>query len=295
MSLVGNFAFGNNDRQAHQTGVPSLDAASPHNRRPEPAPDVSSDSSTLGPKKNETRSRRKASTASRINKPAIDEKTSSDREKNEEPFVGDENSEDERRGEKVAALARRLTEHSTYSVSGQNPFTPEPDSTLDPNSPHFSPRAWAKAMLQLQSRDPKGYPLRTAGVAFRNLNVHGFGSATDYQKSVGNVILEGVGLVKRLIGSGQRKIDILQNLDGLVESGEMLVVLGPPGSGCSTFLKTISGETHGFVVDSTSQINYQGRPRTHTKASLLLIKIFSSRHQRQAHGQRFPRRGHIHS
>jgi len=262
--------------------------------RSESAPDANSDS-TLGPKKSETRSRRKASTASRINKPAINEKTLSDHERTEEPFVGDEDLEDERRGEKVAALARRLTEHSTYSVSGQNPFTPEPDSTLDPNSPHFSPRSWAKAMLQLQSRDTKGYPLRTAGVAFRNLSVHGFGSATDYQKSVGNVILEGVGLVKRLVGSGQRKIDILQNLDGLVESGEMLVVLGPPGSGCSTFLKTISGETHGFVVDSTSQINYQGRPRIHTKASLLLIKIFSSRYQCQAHGQRFPRRGHIYS
>ena len=26
-----------------------------------------------------------------------------------------------------------------------------------------------------------------------------------------------------------RKIDILQNLDGVVHSGEMLVVLGPPG------------------------------------------------------------------
>ena len=180
MSLVGNFAFGNNDRQAQQAGVPSLDAASPYNRRPEPAPDVSSDS-TPGPKKSETRLRRKASTASPINKPAIDEKTPSDHERTEEPSVGDEDPEEERRGEKVAALARRLTEHSTYSVSGQNPFTPEPDSTLDPNSPHFSPRSWAKAMLQLQSRDPKGYPLRTAGVAFRNLNVHGFGSATDYQ------------------------------------------------------------------------------------------------------------------
>ncbi|OCL07552.1 putative multidrug resistance ABC transporter [Glonium stellatum] len=201
--------------------------------------------------------------ASQKNPSNIDAKTTSDNEKVGESSMADDDSEDERRGQEVAALARRLTEHSTYSVSGQNPFTPEPDSALDPHSPHFSSRAWAKAMLQLQSRDPKGHPQRTAGVAFRNLNAHGFGSATDYQKSVGNVILEAVGLVKRLVGSGQRKIDILQNLDGLVESGEMLVVLGPPGSGCSTFLKTISGETHGFVVDQTSQINYQGISAKH--------------------------------
>lgn len=42
-------------------------------------------------------------------------------------------------------------------------------------------------------------------------------------------------------------------------SGEMLVVLGRPGSGCSTLLKTISGETDGFFVDPTSEINYQGK------------------------------------
>jgi ATP-binding cassette subfamily G (WHITE) protein 2 (PDR) len=44
------------------------------------------------------------------------------------------------------------------------------------------------------------------------------------------VLLEAVGLVKKVFGMGKpHKIDILQNLDGLVHSGEMLVVLGPPG------------------------------------------------------------------
>ncbi|KAG9969922.1 pleiotropic drug resistance protein, ABC superfamily, partial [Aureobasidium melanogenum] len=33
---------------------------------------------------------------------------------------------------------------------------------------------------------------------------------------------------------------------------------GPPGSGCSTFLKTLTGETHGFNVDEKSYLNYQG-------------------------------------
>ncbi|KAI9870180.1 MAG: hypothetical protein M1823_008824, partial [Watsoniomyces obsoletus] len=77
-------------------------------------------------------------------------------------------------------------------------------------------------------------------------------------KSVGNVWLQGIGLARSLTGAGQRRIDILRNFDGLVRAGEMLVVLGPPGSGCSTFLKTITGETHGYVVDEGSHINYQG-------------------------------------
>ena len=50
----------------------------------------------------------------------------------------------------------------------------------------------------------------------------------------GNIFLEVVGLAKKLVGQGKpREIDILQNLDGVVHSGEMLVVLGPPGRlGC---------------------------------------------------------------
>jgi ABC-type multidrug transport system ATPase subunit len=38
----------------------------------------------------------------------------------------------------------------------------------------------------------------------------------------------------------------------------MLCVLGPPGSGCSTFLKSIAGDTHGFHVDKQATLNYHG-------------------------------------
>jgi len=91
--------------------------------------------------------------------------------------------------------------------------------------------------------------------------------------------LDHFGRFGRWVGVGKqlRKIQILE---GLVESGEMLVVLGRPGSyvsplvsyyyyyllilfnysGCSTFLKTIVGETHGVHIDPTSQISYQGIP-----------------------------------
>lgn len=164
----------------------------------------------------------------------------------------------ERREEAVHQLARRYTTQSHYSTAGQNPFNAPAGSALDPNGEHFNARAWCKAMLQVQTEDEQAHPPRTAGIAFRDLNVHGFGSATDYQKSVGNVWLESIGLAKRLTGQGQTKINILRDLEGVVENGEMLVVLGPPGSGCSTFLKTVTGETHGFYVDEASKMNYQG-------------------------------------
>ncbi|KAH8819211.1 ABC-2 type transporter-domain-containing protein [Xylogone sp. PMI_703] len=241
MSFVGNIGF-NNDREMSQTGVPPPGGAAnqyiERNRSGSDPDGFSGASSTVGP----------GSVVEKII------------ENSKAPSL---NSED-RRDEEVAQLARRLTRHSTYSaVADQNPFHAEKDSILDPNGPNFNARAWSKALLHLQSRDSEAHPNRTAGIAFSNLNVHGFGTATDFQKSVGNVFFETVGLARKIMGVGQRKIDILQNLDGLVESGEMLVVLGPPGSGCSTFLKTISGETHGFYIDPASSLNYQGISAEH--------------------------------
>lgn len=161
-------------------------------------------------------------------------------------------------GSKLSELAERLSRQSTQSNVLGNPFEAEEGSALDPHSPHFRYREWAKAMMKLQ--ESEHFPGRTAGVAFENLSVHGYGDATDYQKSVGNVWLQLLEVGKKLVGLGKkpRRIDILRESEGVVESGEMLVVLVPPGSGCSSLLKTITGDTRGLTVDSESYLNYQG-------------------------------------
>jgi ATP-binding cassette subfamily G (WHITE) protein 2 (PDR) len=168
--------------------------------------------------------------------------------------------EDIRRDAEVHELARKLTKQSSfYSGHDVNPFEASEDSRLNPHSENFNARAWAKAVLNFHLKDPEAHPLRTSGIAFKNLNVYGFGASTDYQKSVGNVLLDVVGIVRSMFGIGQkRRIDILRDFEGVVHAGELLVVLGPPGSGCSTLLKTISGETHGLNIDSSSYLNYQG-------------------------------------
>lgn len=157
----------------------------------------------------------------------------------------------------VRDLARQYTRQSTAEAHG-NPLQYEKDSPLDPESDNFDPRAWTRSMLHLAKDDSEHFKFRQAGVSFKNLNVHGFGSAADFQKNVGTIFFQALDLGKKLLGHKGRRVDILRNLDGVVRPGEMLVVLGPPGSGCSTFLKTLAGETHGFTVDSASQVNYQG-------------------------------------
>ncbi len=85
----------------------------------------------------------------------------------------------------VAQLAKQLTQHSIRTAGGDeypNPFLGSKDPALDPSSGHFNQEAWIKTLIGITSRDPERYPQRTAGVAYRNLSVHGFGSLTDYQK-----------------------------------------------------------------------------------------------------------------
>uniref|UniRef100_A0A0W0FAX3 Putative multidrug resistance protein cdr1 n=1 Tax=Moniliophthora roreri TaxID=221103 RepID=A0A0W0FAX3_MONRR len=167
--------------------------------------------------------------------------------------------------QEVIQLARAVTTmslgaQSTHSDVTLNPFADEVDPTLNPCSEKFDYHRWIRSMLSITSRDPERYPNRTAGISFTNLNVHGYGNATDHQKTVGNVLLDAPGMVRNLLGNKGQRIDILRDFEGVVRHGEMLVVLGPPGSGCSTLLKTISGETHGFYVDEGTNINYQGIP-----------------------------------
>ncbi|KAL2847588.1 ABC-2 type transporter-domain-containing protein [Aspergillus pseudodeflectus] len=163
--------------------------------------------------------------------------------------------------EEIETMARQLTRRSTHfsTSNATNPFFEDnKESALHPDSPSFKVKDWIRSLLAAQRGDPDRFRERTAGVAFKKLSVHGFGSATDYQKDVFNAILGVAGLVRKLTKTGLQKVQILHEFSGLVRSGEMLVVLGRPGSGCTTFLKTIAGEMNGIHMSDDAYINYQG-------------------------------------
>lgn len=240
MSLVNGFGFSNNDRTTRAIGTAPL---SSHVHE-----GLDDDATPLG----KTTSHK----SQKSTRPHAE--SGADMAKNDTPDSGTtkegDDSELERRDSIVHALARRYTTQSNAGAQGGNPFTADEHSPLNPASEKFSARAWAKSIVEL---DRVGF--RSAGICFQHVNVHGFGNATDYQKDVGNVWLNAAGLVRKAFGLNKpRKIDILRDFDGLVRKGEMLVVLGPPGSGCSTFLKTIAGETNGIYIDEKSYFNYQG-------------------------------------
>ncbi|KAJ5569558.1 uncharacterized protein N7459_008988 [Penicillium hispanicum] len=157
----------------------------------------------------------------------------------------------------VQDLARQFSQHSTESSALPNPFMSEAGSEVDPTSPSFQPEKWIQAILNL-ARDEELHLRRITGVGFRGLNVFGSATTRNIQSTVGGLFSDMVDLARNYMGKKHRKVQILHDLNGLVCPGELLVVLGPPGSGCSTFLKTITGETHGLYVDSGADFNYHG-------------------------------------
>lgn len=44
-----------------------------------------------------------------------------------------------------------------------------------------------------------------------------------------------------------REFDILKNFRGVAKPGEMVLVLGRPGSGCTTFLKVMANQRFGYT------------------------------------------------
>lgn len=142
--------------------------------------------------------------------------------------------------------------HLDTSMFG-NEDSESKDQRLDPLSREFDYEHW----LERRFRDPAHCRKSDTSVAFQNLNIYGFGTQTDYQKTFANYPLS----MAENVFTKQRKsrVDILRNFEGLVNSGEMVVVLGRPGSGCSTLLKAISGRMHGLKMDDKSIINYQGQ------------------------------------
>ncbi|PLB46038.1 hypothetical protein P170DRAFT_458215 [Aspergillus steynii IBT 23096] len=137
----------------------------------------------------------------------------------------------------------------------------ETNSKLDPSSSSFDATAWVSSFMHLlESRSGEAPPLRKSGIAYRNLSVSGYSNGASYQKSTGNIPLSILSSVAALTGNSRRtkKIGILQDFEGIVNDGEMLLVLGPPGSGCSTLLKTLAGQTSGLKINPESYLNYRG-------------------------------------
>lgn len=162
--------------------------------------------------------------------------------------------------EEMRSIARTLTHETSFTnfEGDPNPLKSD-DPELDPNNDAFNAEKWARRMYYTFRSDEERYPDTSLGVSFKDLECYGEAQDLNYQLTVANAPLAFLELCKSLVfKSNENRFDILKPMDGIVKPGELLMVLGRPGAGCSTFLRTMASQTHGFKVSKDSVINYQG-------------------------------------
>ena len=91
-----------------------------------------------------------------------------------------------------------------------------------------------------------------SGVIWDNLTVSGMGGVKTFIKTFPDAIIDFLNVpetIMHLFGYGKmgQQVDILKGFRGVTKPGEMVLVLGRPASGCTTFLKLITNQRFGFT------------------------------------------------
>lgn len=96
-----------------------------------------------------------------------------------------------------------------------------------------------------QQSEREHFKGRKLGVTWKNLNVKGVGADAAFNENV----LSQFNIPQKIKESRHRPLlkTILENSRGCVRPGEMLLVLGRPGAGCTSLLKILSNRREGYA------------------------------------------------
>ncbi|KAK4133652.1 hypothetical protein BT67DRAFT_434638 [Trichocladium antarcticum] len=104
----------------------------------------------------------------------------------------------------------------------------------------------------LDAEREAGIKPKHIGVYWDGLTVKGMGGMTNFVKTFPDAFVDFFDVVTPLIGAlgfGKKGVEatLLDNFRGVCKPGEMVLVLGKPGSGCTTFLKSIANQRYGYT------------------------------------------------
>ncbi len=156
----------------------------------------------------------------------------------------------------VADAERQFNELERQLSSSQGK-----DSDLEKHQP-FDLREWLTGTQE--QADQMGNRRKKLGVSWTDLRVIGTASRDLNVPTIPSMALFEVigpifGILK-LFGIDPAKSktrDLLQGFNGCAKPGEMVLVIGRPNAGCSTFLKTIANKRSGFI-DTQGDVYYGG-------------------------------------
>lgn len=148
---------------------------------------------------------------------------------------------------------QRILTSASQKMTRQISIAQPGDPSIDPSSDSFDLTKFLRTFRH--NLESEGMEMKQLSVVYKGLNVFGSGKAIQLQKTVTDLVMAPLRF-REYFGKSDRK-QILHSFDGIIRAGELCVVLGRPGSGCSTLLKALTGELHGLETDE-SVIHYNG-------------------------------------
>ena len=111
---------------------------------------------------------------------------------------------------------------------------------------------------QMEEHQVRGNNHPEMGLAFRDLRVEGYGMGSKLSEDFLSTLALPFRLPSIIKSATNPHIkEILKGIDGCVKPGEMLLVLGRPGSGCTTFLKSLASYRDGYKAIN-GDVLYEG-------------------------------------
>ncbi|KAK0709834.1 ABC-2 type transporter-domain-containing protein [Lasiosphaeria miniovina] len=103
----------------------------------------------------------------------------------------------------------------------------------------------------LDAEREAGIRPKHVGVYWDGLTITGISGHTNFVKTFPDAFVDFFDVItplKKMLGLGKKGVDrdLLNNFRGVCKPGEMVLVLGKPGSGCTTFLRSIANQRFGY-------------------------------------------------
>ncbi|GLA68791.1 hypothetical protein AtubIFM55763_006990 [Aspergillus tubingensis] len=161
--------------------------------------------------------------------------------------------------DQVVARVTQLT-----NVSPGEPY-------LNPESRDFSLYRWLRKIMCMLNR---GTHNDLSVTIFQNLHVLGF--SPEARKLTALSVFSALLRPRDTFSLGRKSPkSIVRNLNGVMSNGELLLILGRPGAGCSTVAKTLCGKLDGLKLDPESVFHYHGIPHQQTLENVKRASLYN--------------------
>jgi ABC-type uncharacterized transport system YnjBCD ATPase subunit len=135
----------------------------------------------------------------------------------------------------------------------------DPDRKIDPfdvDDPNWTLERTLAIAIDRGARDGAGPLSPHVTLAWKDVSVYGDDVGRATQQDALSLFTNLITMIRNSLKKPQER-RILHDIDGILAPGEMMLVLGPPSSGCTTLLRMLSGQIEGYRKWSGS-ISYSG-------------------------------------